>query len=129
MSKADLHVHSRFSDRSAEWIARRLDFPDSYSEPAELYETLRARGMDFVTITDHNRIEGCLEIAGQPGVFISEQVTTFFPEDRCQVHLLVWGIDEARHREIQSARDNIFELQKYLASNAIAHAVAHPFYK
>ncbi len=129
MSKVDLHIHSRFSDRSAEWIARRLGFPDSYSEPKEIYETLRARGMDFVTITDHNRIDGCLEIADRPGVFISEEVSAYFPEDRCQVHLLVWGITEAQHVEIQRLRENIYDLQKYLAQEGIAHAVAHPFYK
>ena len=127
--KADLHIHSRHSDRSAEWIARRLGFPDSYSEPDSIYETLRARGMDFVTITDHNRIEGCLEIADKPGVFISEQVSVYFPEDRCQAHLLVWGIDEEQHRQIQLLRDNIYDLQKYLAHLGIAHAVAHPLYR
>lgn len=129
MSKADLHIHSRFSHRSPEWVARRFDFPDSASEPRDLYGTLRERGMDFVTITDHNRIEGCLEIADKPGVFISEEVSVCFPEDRCQVHLLVWGLDEAQHREIQSLRDNIYDLQKYLARHALAHAVAHPLYR
>lgn len=129
MSKADLHIHSRYSDRSAEWIARRLGFPDSYSQPKAIHEALRARGMDFVTITDHNHIEGCLEIADKPGVFISEQVSTYFPGDRCQAHLLVWGIDEEQHREIQRLRENIYDLQKYLAQNGIAHAVAHPLYR
>jgi glycosyltransferase involved in cell wall biosynthesis len=129
VSKADLHIHSRFSDRPAEWLLRRLDFPDSCSDPRELYDELKRRGMDFVTITDHNRIEGCLEIADRPGAFISEQVTTFFPEDHCQVHLLVWGITEEQHREIQPLRGNICELQKYLAQHDIAHAVAHPLYK
>jgi glycosyltransferase involved in cell wall biosynthesis len=129
MSKADLHIHSRFSDRSAEWVARRLGFPDSYSEPRVIYEKLRARGMDFVTITDHNRIEGCLEIADKPGTFVSEQVSTWFPEDRCQVHVLVWNITEEEHRAIQPLRENIYELQKYLALRNIAHAVAHPLYR
>lgn len=85
--------------------------------------------MHFFTITDHNRIEGCLEIADLPGTFISEQVTTYFPEDRCQAHLLVWGITEAQHREIQAARDNIYDLQKYLAEQDLAHAVAHPLFR
>ena len=129
MSKVDLHIHSRYSDRSAEWIARRLGFPDSYSEPKAIYDMLRSRGMDFVTITDHNRIEGCLEIADKPGVFISEQVSAYFPEDRCQVHLLMWGIDEPQHRAIQPLRENIYELQKFLDLNRIAHAVAHPLYR
>ena len=60
-------------------------------------------GMDFVTLTDHNRIDGCLEIADRPGVFLSEQVSTRFPDDRCEVHVLVWGINEAQHREIAGA--------------------------
>ncbi|MEA3205727.1 MAG: hypothetical protein QOG92_1410, partial [Verrucomicrobiota bacterium] len=31
-AKIDLHIHSKFSDRSAEWIFRRFEFPDSYSD-------------------------------------------------------------------------------------------------
>ena len=127
--RADLHLHSKFSDRAAEWLFRRAGLPDSYSEPRALYDALKERGMDFVTLTDHNRIEGCLEIADRPGVFISEQVSTRFPDDRCEVHLLVWGISEAQHREIQSVRENIFDLQKYLATQNLAHAVAHPLHR
>ncbi|MEO7318213.1 MAG: glycosyltransferase family 1 protein [Chthoniobacteraceae bacterium] len=85
--------------------------------------------MDFITLTDHNRIEGCLEIADRPGVFVSEQVSTRFPDDRCEVHLLVWGIDEAQHREMQLLRENIFDLQKFLAAQYLAHAVAHPLHR
>src|SRR5204863_421626 len=62
MSKCDLHIHSRFSARSEEWLFRRFDFPDSYSDPRELHRQLLEHGMDFVTITDHDTIDGCLEI-------------------------------------------------------------------
>ncbi len=127
--KVDLHLHSRYSDRSAEWLLRRFDFPDSYSHPRELYRRLRRAGFTFFTLTDHNRIEGCLEVADEPGVFISEQVSARFPEDRCRVDLLVWGITEAQHREIQPLRDNLYDLQAYLAQANIAHAVAHPLYR
>ena len=102
--KADLHLHSRFSDRAPEWLFRRAGLPDSYSDPRELYEELRRGGFDFFTLTDHNRIEGCLEVADRPGVFISEQVSAAFPEDRCAVQLLVWGLNEAQHVEIQALR-------------------------
>jgi glycosyltransferase involved in cell wall biosynthesis len=127
--KADLHIHSRHSERAPEWLFRRVGLPDSYSEPAALYEKLRGRGMDLVTITDHNRIEGGLEIADRPGVFLSEQVSTRFPDDRCEVHVLVWGLTEAQHRELQAARENIFDLQAYLAAQNLTHAVAHPLYR
>lgn len=128
-SKVDLHVHSRYSSRSAEWLFRRFEVPDSYTDPRKLHALLRERGMDFVTITDHDRIDGCLEIADLPGVFISEQVTTWFPEDRCQVHVLVWGLSEGQHEQITGLRENIYDLQKYLAAENLAHAVAHPLYR
>jgi glycosyltransferase involved in cell wall biosynthesis len=84
--------------------------------------------MDYVTITDHDSIDGCLEIAHLPRTFISEQVTTYFPHDACKLHILVWGISEQQHRDIERVRENIFDLQRYLQRAQIAHAVAHPLY-
>ncbi len=126
--KADLHIHSRASSRSAEWVFRRAGFPESVTDPVELYTSLRAAGMDFVTITDHDSIEGCLAIADRPGVFLGEQVTANFPDDRCKVHVLVWGHSEAQHRELAQRRENVFELQRYLGEQHLTHAVAHPFF-
>ena len=128
MSRCDLHIHSRYSARSEEWLFRRLDFPDSYSDPKQLHAQLLECGMDYVTITDHDTIEGCLQIEHLPRTFISEQVTTYFPNDPCKLHLLVWGISEQQHREIEVVRDNIFELQRHLQTMQITHAVAHPLY-
>ncbi len=128
MSRCDLHVHSRYSSRSEEWLFRRFDFPDSYSEPTELHSQLRGCGMDFMTITDHDTIEGCLRLQQFPDSFISEQVTVYFPHDACKIHLLIWGISEGQHGDVAGLRGNIFELQKYLQSEQIAHAVAHPLY-
>jgi glycosyltransferase involved in cell wall biosynthesis len=128
MSLCDLHIHSRFSARSEEWLFRRFDFPDSYTDPRDLYQLLRKRGMDFVTITDHDTIEGNLHIADFSHTFISEEVTTYFPQDPCKIHVLVWGISEAQHSEIAALRENIYELQSYLQKAAILHSVAHPLY-
>jgi glycosyltransferase involved in cell wall biosynthesis len=128
MSKCDLHIHSRYSARSEEWLFRRFDFPDSYSDPKELHRQLLELGMDYFTITDHDTIEGCLQILDLPHSFISEQVTTYFPQDACKLHILVWGISEQQHRDIEGVRDNIFELQRYVQTAQIAHAVAHPLY-
>ncbi len=128
MSKCDLHIHSRYSARSEEWLFRRFDFPDSYSDPKELHRQLLERGMNHVTITDHDTIDGCLQIIDLPDTFISEQVTTYFPQDPCKLHILVWGISQEQHGKIEGVRDNIFELQHYLQTAQIAHAVAHPLY-
>ncbi len=128
MSRCDLHLHSKFSDRSEDWLFRRFDFPDSYSDPFELHRRAKAAGMDFVTITDHDTIEGCLAISSLSDTFISEQVTTYFPQDPCKINLLVWGLSEAQHTEICRLRDNIFDLQAFLQQQSLAHAVAHPLY-
>jgi glycosyltransferase involved in cell wall biosynthesis len=127
-SYADLHVHSRYSNRPSEWLLRRIGAPECFTEPKEVYAKCRAKGMRFVTISDHNRIEGALEIAHLPGTFISSEVTTYFPEDGCKIHCLVFGIDEEQHRDIEQVRKNIYEFRDYLLDNRIAHSVAHPLF-
>ena len=121
MARADLHLHTRHSLRSPEWLLRRLAVPASVSDPKELLSKLRRAGMDFITFTDDDTIDGCLEIAGERGVFLSESVTATFPEDGVRVSLLVWGITES-----QQLRSNIYELQQYLAGAGIVHGVAMP---
>ncbi|MEI6322659.1 MAG: glycosyltransferase [bacterium] len=123
MSRVDLHLHTRHSRRSPEWLLRRLEVPASVSDPMELYGKLREAGMDFITFTDDDSIEGCLQVAELPGVFLSESVTASFPEDGCRVSILVWGITENQHRKIQKLRSNIYELQQYLAQQGIIHGV------
>jgi glycosyltransferase involved in cell wall biosynthesis len=125
MLRVDLQLHSRFSDRPSEWILRRLGMPQSYSEPAALYSKLHAAGMSFKTITDHNRLDGARMIAHHPDVFLSEEVTTYFP-DGCKIHLLVWNLKEEQHEEIQNLRPNIYELATYLRQQRLPHGVAHP---
>ncbi|MDQ7785414.1 MAG: glycosyltransferase [Desulfomonilaceae bacterium] len=126
--KVDLHVHSKYSKRPSEWILQKLDCPESFTEPLNLYGIAKERGMSLVTLTDHNTIDGCLEIAHFPDVFISEEVTTYFPEDGCKLHVLTYNINRAEHEEIQSIRKNVYELVPYLRSRQIVHALAHPLY-
>ncbi|SMC23679.1 Glycosyltransferase involved in cell wall bisynthesis [Desulfacinum hydrothermale DSM 13146] len=126
--KADLHVHSRFSTRPSQWILQKIGCPESFTDPAEVHRIAKAHGMDLVTVTDHNTIRGALEIAHLPDVFISEEITTYFPEDGCKVHVLAYDISEDQHQDIQKVRENIYELVSYLNEQKILHAVAHPLY-
>ncbi len=128
MSRCDLQVHSCYSDRPSEWVLRKLGMPESYTRPRDAYEKLRASGMDLVTLTDHNRLDGCLEIRELPGAFLSEEVTTYFPEDGCKIHLLVWNLTETQHGRIQELRPNVYELGAYLRDEGLAHGVAHPLF-
>lgn len=128
-ARADLHCHSRTSDRPSEWLLRRIGAPECFTEPLGVYRRCRAAGMDFVTLTDHDSIAGALEIAHLPGAFVSCEVTAAFPEDGCPLHVLVWGIDEARHRAIQELRGDLYALTAYLDTEGIVYALAHPLFR
>ena len=126
--KADLHVHSKYSKRPSQWILQKLNCPESFTEPMDVYRIAKKKDMALVTITDHNTITGALELAHLPDAFVSEEVTTYFPEDRCKAHVLVYHIDEKQHQDIRDARENIYDLVAYLQGEGIVHALAHPLY-
>lgn len=128
-SKADVHIHSKYSDRPSEWILRRIGAPESFVEPLDLYKRCRERGMDFVTISDHNCIQGALDIAHLPDTFISCEVTTYFPEDEAKIHCLVLGIDENQFHAIQTLRSNIYEFRDYCREQNIICSVAHALFR
>ena len=123
--RADLHCHSDASNKAAEAALNAINCPECYSSPAEVYAQAKRRGMDFVTITDHDSIEGVLRIVDhQPGVFVGEELTCWFPEDECKMHVLVYGISRADHEALQSLAENIYDVAAYIARERIAHAVA-----
>lgn len=129
MSKADLHLHSRYSDRPSEWVLRKLGIPDSLSDPRQLYEKLRRSGFDFVTLTDHNTLGAAKELRGLEGFIPGMEITTYFPEDRCKVHLLAWNLNQRQAEEVEKLRPNIFELASFLQKESVVHAVAHPLHQ
>ncbi|MGE0087073.1 MAG: glycosyltransferase [Desulfococcaceae bacterium] len=128
MANADLHVHSKFSKRPSQWILQKIGCPESFTDPLQIYRIAKKQGMDLITITDHNTISGALEIAHLPDTFVSEEITAYFPEDRCKIHVLAWNITEKHHGEISRIRQNIFDLVCWLHQEKIVHAIAHPLY-
>ena len=62
-----MHCHSTASQESKLGVQRAVGLPECATPPQEVYELAKRRGMDFVTITDHDTIAGVLEIADRPG--------------------------------------------------------------
>jgi hypothetical protein len=124
--RVDLHVHTRHSRLRKIPVLRARD---CYSPPLEVYRKAKSRGMDLVTFTDHDSIDGCLELLSMKGCwddfFISEEVSTRDPRSGCGFHVGVFGIDEAQHREIQRLRPDIRDLAAYLAAEAIPACLNH----
>ncbi len=59
-SRADMHAHSTASELSRLGVQQSLRLPECATPPEEVYELAKRRGMDFVTITDHDTIAGVL---------------------------------------------------------------------
>src|SRR5262245_26679565 len=129
MARCDLHVHSRYSTDSGNFALRKARFGESYTEPERIYRICKARGMDLVTITDHNTVEGAVRIAHLPDAFVSVEVTTQFPDEEIPLHVLVWNLTEEDHRDLQPCRPSVFELVAFLRERNLAHALAHPLYR
>src|SRR5450631_4182433 len=89
-TRIDLHLHSRVCTDTGSWFLSRTLIPESFVDPAEAYAACKRRGMDLVTLTDHNTISGALEIAHHPDVIIGVEITAFFPDDGVPMHVLAW---------------------------------------
>ncbi|MFG0283904.1 MAG: glycosyltransferase [Phycisphaerales bacterium JB039] len=130
--RMDMHVHSRASDRPVIGALGRLGCPESFSEPEAVYDRARAEGMGLVTLTDHDTIAGAMELVerGFEGVVVGEEVTVFFPEDGCKLHVLLWGLSPEQHALIEEnrLREDVYAFAAWVRTEKLAHALAHPLY-
>lgn len=123
--RCDLHVHS--------WYSGRPDIPvldqlgrECYSDPLAVYARARQRGMDLVTLTDHDSIEGALCLASLPDSFVSEEVTLVLEGGR-QLHVNVFDLDEPQHAKLQARRRDPEAFFAFLAEERLPASVNHLF--
>ncbi len=128
ISRVDMHCHSTASQLSRLGVQRSLGLPECATPPQEVYELAMRRGMDFVTITDHDTIDGCLQLADRPDCFVSEELTARFAGEPQAVHVLCYGITLGDHEWLQAHAGDVEACAAYLHENEIACALAHPFY-
>ncbi len=127
-SRVDMHVHSTASELSKLGVQRSLSLPECATPPEEVYELAKRRGMDFVTITDHDTIAGALAIGDLRDTFISEELTAWFDGEPQAVHVLCYGITPDDHDWLQAHRHSVELCAAYLRERDITAALAHPFY-
>jgi glycosyltransferase involved in cell wall biosynthesis/predicted metal-dependent phosphoesterase TrpH len=128
VTRVDLHCHSTASEVSRLGVQRAVGLPECATPPQEVYELAIRRGMDFVTITDHDTIDGVLQIADRPDVFVSEELTAHFRGEPQAVHVLCYGISPADHEWLQAHRGDVERCATYMHERNIVCALAHPYY-
>jgi predicted metal-dependent phosphoesterase TrpH len=104
---------------------------DSFCKPTDIYRRLKKKGMDYVTITDHDSIEGCLSFLNKnpdcTDFFISEEVSVPLKEFANTIHVNVYDIDEAKHEFITSLKKDAFGLLSYLNEEKVKYCLNHFF--
>src|SRR5215471_9939509 len=123
--RCDLHVHTDRSGMCTVPVARRF-CQESYNDPLEVYWRLKRRGMDLVTVTDHDSIDAVECLRQFPDFFLSEEVTGIMPSGN-EVHIGVYDISERDHLELQRRRTDIAALVAYCRERRLLFAVNHVF--
>jgi predicted metal-dependent phosphoesterase TrpH len=125
--RADLHVHSHHSRQNGNLPFLRSR--DCYSSPEDVYRVAKTRGMDLVTITDHDSIDGGLEFLDRhpdsTDFILGEEVSCRFPNGDIEVHLGVYGMTERLHRDLQPLRKNVFDVAARLREADVFFALNH----
>jgi predicted metal-dependent phosphoesterase TrpH len=128
--RADLHLHSRHSGftKTLPVFGSR----ECYSDPAAIYREARARGLDVVTITDHDSLDGCLELRDRypdaTDILMGEEIGCRIPDSGVRVHLGAFGLSERQHREVQPLRDNVVDVAAFLRAEGVGLVLHHPFH-
>jgi predicted metal-dependent phosphoesterase TrpH len=123
--KCDLHVHTHHSGMCTVPVLKKI-CRESYNDPLEVYETLKRRGMDLVTVTDHDSIDAVEPLRRHSDFFLSEEVSCT-TEHGTQLHMGVYGIEERDHAELQRRRDDLPRLIAYLDEQRLLFSINHAF--
>jgi len=123
--RADLHVHSRYSGPGH---LHGTGLNAGVGDPEALYRVARERGMGLVTFTDIDTIDGCLELLYRRpdlGDFvISEEIVATEPRTGRSIHVLMYDISEAQHREVQRLKGDVRELMAYARREGIVASLS-----
>ena len=100
--KCDLHVHTAHSGMCTVPLLNRL-CRESYTDPVATYHTLKRRGMDLVTVTDHDSIDAAEPLRRFPDFFLSQEISYVTP-DGTALHVGVYDIGEPQHLALARRR-------------------------
>lgn len=123
--RCDLHVHTIHSGMCTVPLLRTI-CRECYTEPEEVYQTLRRGGMDLVTVSDHDSIGAAEALRHHSDFFLSEEVTCRLPSSN-ELHVGVYNLTERQHVKIQRLRNDLPRFTAYLNEQQLFYSVNHAF--
>ena len=123
--KCDLHVHTVHSGMCTIPVLKKI-CRESYNDPAHVYETLKRRGMDLVTVTDHDSIDAVEPLRRHQDFFLSEEVSCVTGSGM-HLHMGVYDIEERDHEQLQRRSHDAAALLAYLDERRLLFSVNHVF--
>ena len=123
--RCDLHVHTYRSGMCTVPVLNRI-CRESYNDPVAVCETLKLRGMNLITITDHDSIDAAEPFRNRPNFFLSEEISCTTP-DGSRIHVGAYDIVERDHVELQRRRDDLPSAFAYLREHRIFFGINHAF--
>ncbi len=129
MPTCDLHVHTNASIDTISWPVTRNVRP--LLDAVASYELAKSRGMEYVTFTDHDTIEGARELELELGnlpkdFFTSVEISSKNPYTGHSVHVNAFDITPDQHQRTQELRNDLVALTKYLVREGVLYAWNHP---
>lgn len=123
--KCDLHVHTWHSGMCTIPVLRHI-CRECYTPEGELYDRLKQRGMDLVTVTDHDSIGAAAGLRDREDFFLSEEVTVTLDSGN-EAHVGVYDIEDWHHQELQARRNDMPKFLAYLREQKLLFSINHMF--
>ena len=123
--RCDLHVHTIHSGMCTVPVLNRI-CRESYNDPLEVYQLLKQRGMNLVTVTDHDSIDAVEPLRRYPDYFLSEEVSCRTTRGT-HLHVGVYDITEKNHMELARRRDDFPSFLAYCDEQRLLFSVNHVF--
>jgi predicted metal-dependent phosphoesterase TrpH len=120
-----MHVHTVHSGMCTIPVMKHI-CRESYNYPEALYDSLKAQGMDLVTVTDHDSIDSVEALRSRPDFFLSEEVTCHLPGGT-EIHVGVYDLTDRQHIEIQRRAKDFLSLHAYLNEQELLYSANHIF--
>jgi predicted metal-dependent phosphoesterase TrpH len=97
--RCDLHVHTIHSGMCTLPLLKAI-LSGMLQRAGRGLPDASARGMDLITVSDHDSIDAAEALRRHPDFFVSEEVTCRMPSGN-ELHVGVYDLTERQHVEIQ----------------------------